>query len=390
MVVLKKGRIFATKNLYAPMKLGKRTILFVMYAAILICGASVFTACSSDEDAVEEHGAAFRTLLKSLDWGADTTFVYGHKTPDVDAVCSSLSYAKLMRTLGYNCKAKVSSATNRETAYIAGVFGFALPELKSSVMPQTRLILTDHTDYAQCVDGAKEAKILQKIDHHVEGDIRDNDIPYVRREMIGSTCTIIYEMYRELGVSIDDETAKILLAGLLSDTRNLTKTTTQHEDSVAWVALVTQLHLENEVASINRQMAEAANNYDGMTDSEILLSDYKDYEIGGKAVGIGSLACKASQMDDFITRMLAVMPQVMSDKKRDMLFAKIDNLVPNPDESDPDTPFVEDGIYFIYYGEGTQAVAEAVFGPSLREGVTFSKENLSRKQIVPRIIEILQ
>ena len=155
-------------------------------------------------------------------------------------------------------------------------------------------------------------------------------------------------------------------------------------------ALVTQLQLEDKVAEINRQMAEAAYNYDGMSDDEIFLSDYKDYEIGGKAVGIGSLACKASQMDDFITRMLAVMPQVMSDKKCDMLFAKIDNLVPNPDESDPDTPFVEDGIYFIYYGEGTQAVAEAVFGPSLREGVTFSKENLSRKQIVPRIIEILQ
>jgi manganese-dependent inorganic pyrophosphatase len=51
---------------------------------------------------------------------------------------------------------------------------------------------------------------------------------------------------------------------------------------------------------------------------------------------------------------------------------------------------VEDGTYFIYYGEGTQAVAEAIFGPSLREGVTYSKEELSRKQIVPRITEILQ
>ena len=361
-------------------------------AAILVCGASVFTACSSVDLPVvkPEQGAAFRAMLKSLDWGTDTTFVYGHKTPDVDAVCSSLGYARLMRALGYNCKAKVSSATNRETAYISGLFGFALPELKSSVVPQTRLILTDHTDYAQCVDGAREARILQKIDHHVEGDILDSDIPYVRREMIGSTCTIVYEMFREVGVGIDDETARILLAGLLSDTRNLSKTTTQHEDSVAWTALVAQLQLEDKVAEINRQMAEAANNYDGMSDSEIFLSDYKDYDIGGKAVGIGSLECKASEMDDFITRMLAVMPQVLRDMKRDMLFAKIDNLVPNPDESDPDTPFVEDGLYFIYYGEGTQAVAEAIFGPSLRPGVTYSKEKLSRKQIVPRITEILK
>ena len=368
------------------------TCSIVALAAILICGLGLFTACSSEDQPVviPEQGAAFRAMLKSLDWGTDTTFVYGHKTPDVDAVCSSLGYARLMRALGYNCKAKVSSATNRETAYISGLFGFALPELKVSVEPQTRLILTDHTDYAQCVDGARDARILQKIDHHVEGDIPDSSIPFVRREMIGSTCSIVYEMFRETGVSIDDETARILLAGLLSDTRNLTKTTTQHEDSVAWTALVAQLHLKDKVAEINRQMAEAANNYDGMSDSDIFISDYKDYEIGGKAVGIGSLACKASDMDSFITRMLAVMPQVMHDKKRDMLFAKIDNLVPNSDESDPDTPFVDDGIYFIYCGEGTQAVAETIFGPSLRPGVTFSQENLSRKQIVPRILEIVQ
>ena len=72
---------------------------------------------------------------------------------DVDAVCSSLSYARLMRALGYNCKAKVSSPINRETQFIAQRFGFDVPELKTAVAAGTRLILTDHTDYAQCVDG---------------------------------------------------------------------------------------------------------------------------------------------------------------------------------------------------------------------------------------------
>ena len=360
----------------------------------LICGLGMFTSCSTDDhvavDPRLEQGIEYRAVLQSLDWGLDTTFVYGHKVPDVDAACSSLSYAKLMRALGYNCKAKVSSPINRETQYIAQRFGFDVPELKTDVAAGTRLILTDHTDYAQCVDGAREAKILQKIDHHVEGDIKDSGIPFVRREMIGSTCTIIYECYNELGIAIDDETAKILLAGLLSDTRNLAKSSTQHEDSVAWLALVTQLKLENEVAEISRQMADAANNYDGMSDSAIFVSDYKDYEIGGKAIGIGSLECKADNAEDFVSRMLAVMPVVLSDNKRNMLFAKIDILVPNPDESDLDTPYVEDGLYFIYYGEGAQAVAETIFGPSIRDGVTQSKEHLSRKQIVPLMMEILQ
>ena len=48
-----------------------------------------------------------------------------------------------------------------------------------------------------------------------------------------------------------------------------------------------------------------------------------------------------------------------------------------------------DGTYFIYYGEGAHAVAEAVFGPSIRKGVTFTKQELSRKQIVPLIKEVL-
>ena len=359
-------------------------------AAILVCGSSVFTACSSVDLPVEkpEQGAAFRAMLKSLDWGTDTTFVYGHKTPDVDAVTSALSYARLMRLMGYNCKAKVSSGMNRETAYIARVFGFALPELKSSVVPQTRLILTDHSDYAQCVDGAREAVILQKIDHHVEGDIADSGIPFVRREMIGSTNTIIFEMYKEQGIAIDDETARIMLAGIISDTRNLSKTTTQGIDTMALQALTAQLAISpDSVARLNRGMEDAATDYTGMTDAEIFLSDYKDYEFSGLLLGFGSLVCKQSQMEAFIDRMLAVMPEVMQQKGRQMIVAKIDNMVENTGDDRTARPYVENGTYFIYYGEGSKQLAEAVFGPSLREGVCYTTENLSRKQIVPRIAE---
>ncbi len=95
-------------------------------------------------------------------------------------------------------------------------------------------------------------------------------------------------------------------------------------------------------------MAEAAYNYDGMTDAEIMLSDYKEYEIGRHLVGFGSLACKDAEMKSFIARMLAVMPEVMKQKGRDMMFA-IDNLVANPDPTDVDTPYIEEGTYFIFY-----------------------------------------
>jgi manganese-dependent inorganic pyrophosphatase len=359
-------------------------------AATLVCGAFMLTSCSNDDNAVvepePEAGAEYRAILKKLDWGKDTTFVYGHKVPDVDAVCSSLSFAKLMRTLGYNCKAKVSSGVNRETEYAALTFGFDLPELKTSVAEKTRLILTDHSDYVQCVEGAREAIILQVIDHHVEGDIKDSSIPYVRREMIGSTCTIIYEMYKELGVSIDYETARILLAGIVSDTRNLTKPATCAIDTVAWEALTAQLGISpDSIAVVSKHMSEAADDYFGMTDKEIFMSDYKGYDYNGYQFGMGSLDCKAEEMDDFIDRMLAVMPEVLAENGLDMVFAKIDNKVPNPEPNDPDDSYINAGTYFIYYGVGAREVAEAIIGPSLREGVVFSEKKMSRKQIVPLI-----
>ena len=148
------------------------------------------TSCTNEDMPVPSEEQSYLSLLQSLNWGTDTCYVYGHKTPDVDAVSSALAYAKLMRTLGYNCKAKVPNSMNKETEYIAREFGFALPEIKPSVDPQTRLIITDHNEYIQSVDGVKDAIILQKIDHHDGGDMLDSNIPYVRREIVGSCSTM--------------------------------------------------------------------------------------------------------------------------------------------------------------------------------------------------------
>lgn len=378
----------AMENNNNHIRLSKLWMLATM--TIALC----FGSCSKDDDGVlpqPEQGAEFRTLLQSMDWGTDTCFVYGHKIPDVDAVCSSLAYAKLMRTLGYNCKAKVSSPINRETAYIARVFGIALPELKTSVAPQTRLILTDHTDYIQSVGGSREAVILQIIDHHTEGDIKDSTIPFVRREMVGSTNSIVYEMYNELGVDIDDETARILLAGIISDTRYLTKSATQPIDSLAILKLSSQLVISTDsIAKLNQAMAESATDYNGMTDSEIFFSDYKEYDLNGTFLGFGCLSCKQDEMEPFIDRMLAIMPDLMQLEGCQIMVAMIDNLVESTG-ADPTKPSYEhDGMYFLYCGEGSKDVAEALFGPSLREGVCYDAKGMSRKQIVPIIADMLK
>ena len=171
-----------------------------MLAAILtICGSFVFTACSTDnDDMVEpEPGAEFRTMLKSLDWGMDTTYVYGHKTPDVDAVCSSLAYAKLMRTLGYNCKAKVSSAKEENDFVIAVVhFGKELSHaLEKEQIASARLyidsgadmVVGHHAHMLQGVEFYKDKPIIYNLGNFIfNADTVDTAIFEVRLDATGN------------------------------------------------------------------------------------------------------------------------------------------------------------------------------------------------------------
>ena len=142
---------------------------------------------------------------------------------------------------------------------------------------------------------------------------------------------------------------------------------------------------------ISKAMIEASYNYDGMTDTEIFLSDYKDYEVDNHLYGIGNITVMQNQVEDMINRMLAVMPEVMARKGNQMLFGLIDVMIPNPDFNNAAKPYVKRGSYFIYFGEGAKEVAEAVVGQSIREGVTYSPRNLSRKtHIVPPITQQLK
>ena len=149
-------------------------IFSICLSSALLCACGDSTSSDSNNE-----GEEFKNTVNALDWGSDTTFVIGHKTPDVDAVTSAMSYAALMRALGHNAVAKIVSPINRETAYIAEKFGFKIPEQMSSVKAGTRLILTDHAESAQSVEGVKEAKILQIIDHHIPGDL-DEKVTSVR------------------------------------------------------------------------------------------------------------------------------------------------------------------------------------------------------------------
>ena len=87
-------------------------ILSVCLSSALLCACGDSTSSDSNNE-----GEEFKNTVNALDWGSDTTFVIGHKTPDVDAVTSAMSYAALMRALGHNAVAKIVSPKNSASKF---------------------------------------------------------------------------------------------------------------------------------------------------------------------------------------------------------------------------------------------------------------------------------
>ena len=100
------------------------------------------------------------------------------------------------------------------------------------VPPKKDIILVDHNELSQAVDGAQEANILEIIDHHRLGNPPTTHPIHMRNEVIGSTCSIVAELFRQDHVDLDKKTAGLLMAGIISDTLNLQSPTTTERDKL--------------------------------------------------------------------------------------------------------------------------------------------------------------
>ena len=149
----------------------------------------------------------------------ENIFVIGHKNPDTDSICSAIAYAELKcKVTGEKYTAARCGEVNAETSYVLERFGINEPEFVASVEPQTKLILVDHNETTQAVDGLAEAELLEIIDHHKIGDIQTMVPIYFRNQPVGCTATIVTLLYKENKVEIAKETAGLLCAAILSDT----------------------------------------------------------------------------------------------------------------------------------------------------------------------------
>ena len=147
------------------------------------------------------------------------------------------------------------------------------------------VILVDHNDLKQSVNGLNEAELLEIVDHHAIGNLTTKTPISFRNMIVGSTNTIIYHLYEEAGVEIPKDIAGIMLSGILSDTLILKSPTTTILDKRVAKELAEIAGLD--IEKYGMEMLKAGSSLKGLTMEDIVFGDYKEFTVGNESFGVG-------------------------------------------------------------------------------------------------------
>ncbi len=238
-----------------------------------------------------------------------------------------------------------------------------------------KVILVDHNEKTQSVDGLEDADILEIIDHHRIGDIQTGQPIYFRNEPVGSTSTIVANIFFENGIRPSKKVAGLLCGAIISDTLLLKSPTATIVDEIILKRLA-------EIASIDiekfaQEMFKAGTSLEGKSSKELLYQDFKIFNMGNFKVGVGQIT--TTYMDGF-TPLINDLKTVMNEKANQGKFDLIILMV---------TDIFKSSSLFIVCGEHKEVFSRA-FNIKLNNGTAYIDQVVSRKkQVIPPLTEVI-
>lgn len=188
------------------------------------------------------------------------------------------------------------------------------------------IILVDHNEKSQAVEGMESADIREIIDHHRLGTVETMSPVFFRNQPLGCTATIICQMYQENHIEIDKTTAGLLCSAIISDTLLFRSPTCTPIDKAAGLALAQIAGLDIEKYAID--MFSAGSNLKGKSDGDIFYQDFKRFTVGNSVFGIGQItSLNAVELKDLRTRMSAYTEKEREQHEIDMMFFMLTNIL---------------------------------------------------------------
>ena len=239
-----------------------------------------------------------------------------------------------------------------------------------------KVILVDHNEKLQSVEGLEEAEILEIIDHHNLGSITTTSPINFRNMAVGSTCTIVYTLFKEREVDIPRGIAGALLSGILSDTLILKSPT----------ATIKDIEAVHELASIagvdykkyGMMLLKAGTSLVGMTKEDVLYNDFKLYTVGEKNFAVGQFfTMNFEEIERDLDQYIHVLDEVALANNYNLVALFVTDIIKN-------------GSYVIFNTKGRDVIELAYSINNIPQGHFISGCVSRKKHVVPMIMPIFE
>ncbi|QDR81070.1 putative manganese-dependent inorganic diphosphatase [Sporomusa termitida] len=241
------------------------------------------------------------------------------------------------------------------------------------VPDRNQIILVDHNERSQAVDGIEETKIVEIIDHHRLGGMETSEPIFIKHEPVGSTATIVANMHWHRNVPLPADIAGLLLAAILSDTVLFKSPTATDKDRDAAYKLAAIAGLD--IQDFGMAMLKAGSVIDKLTPGDIVASDLKEFQIGEYYVAISQIS--VMDQKDVLqqqAQLKAAMQAICEKEQYNMAILLI-------------TGILDEATYLLHYGQPARVVTIA-FGEPCPDGTWYLPGVMSRKkQVVPPLID---
>ncbi len=240
-----------------------------------------------------------------------------------------------------------------------------------------QVILVDHNEESQAVDGIEQADVLEIIDHHRLNSIQTIGPVVFRNQPVGCTATIIYQMYQEYNKPVNPVIAGLLCSAIISDTLLFRSPTCTLLDEHAAKELA-------EIAGINMEelaqaMFKAGSNLQGKSAEEICFLDFKQFTVNDTVFGVGQVnSMSAEELTEIKAKIESELDKIRQNHRLDMIFFMLTNIMTESSE-------------LLCVGPEAREKAISAFDLNGKSDTLYLKGVVSRKkQLVPAIVEALQ
>ncbi|MBF4808504.1 MAG: putative manganese-dependent inorganic diphosphatase, partial [Lancefieldella rimae] len=239
------------------------------------------------------------------------------------------------------------------------------------------VILVDHNERTQAVNGLDQAEIMEIVDHHRIGSVETTNPITFRNVPVGCTCTILFGLYREYGVEIPKNIAGLMLSAILSDTLAFRSPTCTPTDVAAGKALAEICG--EDIEKYSEQMFDAGADLTGRTAEEVFHGDYKIFSRGNAKFGVGQGSFMTENSRKAAEALVGPFLKTAAESEElPMVFYMFTDVKSQVTE-------------MLYYGAGAQEVLERAFNVTPDNGIAVLPGIVSRKkQVVPSLMSALQ